>query len=317
MKKSERSFLLITCLVLILLLFLLVSSTDSSTNYKREWLTLEIQSGETASQVCNDFEQIGLITSATDMLNLLKEEDLTKQIKAGTYQLEKGNSLKEYISIITTAPLSNFIEIKIYPGWTIADIDEKLSQRNYFKAGEYIRQTEIIKAEKGLSFTEGWFESGTYTVLRTDAAKELAQKMYAASIITLNSYTLIDFSDDQIIIIATLIEAETKNVDQMAMISGIIRNRLKADMPLGIDATTRYEKKDWKNPLQASDFNSNSSYNTRRNKGLCETGICCPSSQAIIAAIVYKENSYFYYRHDEAGNIYYSKTYEEHLNAIN
>ncbi|MDD4082644.1 MAG: endolytic transglycosylase MltG, partial [Sphaerochaetaceae bacterium] len=223
-------------------------------------------------------------------------------------------------NIITHPKKETEVTLKIYAGWTLNEIDEKLSNQGFFEKNSFIEETKHIKEKNKLSFSEGWFQSGVYTVNRDEIVTQLAEKMFEGTQRTLSEYSneiqKQNLKTEDVIVIASLIEAETHDKDQMKMISGIIRNRLNQEMPLGIDATTRYEKKDWINPLQTSDFVSDSSYNTRRNKGLPITGICCSSEEALKATIFYTENPYFYYRHDANGNIHYSITYSQHLESL-
>jgi len=319
----QRATLLVLCTLLLIVLSVLLKSSfpwKVCTPDKPQDLSsvvFEIEPGEVASGICYRFAELGLVDNPETMLTDLKKMELTQKIIAGSYQLDYGLKVEEYINIITHPNKTTEVTLKIYAGWTIDEIDEKLSNQGYFEKNRFIEETKRVAEENNLTFSEGWFQSGDYTVLRDDMPAQLAEKMFEET-----KKTLTEYSDEiqkqnldkkDLIIIASLIEAETHDKDQMEMISGIIRNRLSLSMPLGIDATTRYEKKDWINPLRASDFISDSSYNTRRNKGLPITGICCPSAEALKATIFYKENPYFYYQHDGNGNIHFSITYAEHL----
>ena len=113
-----------------------------------------------------------------------------------------------------------------------------------------------------------------------------------------------------------MIQRETNNQDEMPQIAGIIYNRLAANMPLGIDATTRYELNDWKNPLKEADLEAQTPYNTRRKTGLPPTGIGAPGKAALEAAIRPAENNWYYYLHGSDSQIRYAVTYDEHKENI-
>jgi UPF0755 protein len=209
------------------------------------------------------------------------------------------------------------ITIRIYNGWTIADIDSALSQRKLSSEGSFIKAAQAVADSRGLPFAEGFFLAGDYTVSKGDGfaselAAQMAQKFMETAkplfpAISESGMSLADFA-----IIASMMSAETKNAEEYPVISSIIHNRLSSGMPLGIDATTRYETGNWTEPLSSQVLDKKTPYNTRRKTGLPPTGICCPSEESLRAAVLPDQTDYLYYRHDSSGQIHYSLTYEEH-----
>jgi UPF0755 protein len=114
-----------------------------------------------------------------------------------------------------------------------------------------------------------------------------------------------------------LIQREAAGKDDMALISGVIWNRLLNDQPLEIDATIQYARVNdgsgWWAPIKASDIDTiDSAYNTYKNTGLPPTPISNPGLDAIEAALNPEETECFYYLHDKDRQIHCSKTLEEH-----
>jgi cell division protein YceG involved in septum cleavage len=66
-------------------------------------------------------------------------------------------------------------------------------------------------------------------------------------------------------------------------------------MPLGIDATTRYQYGNWTAPLLESQLHSDSPYNTRLHRGLPPTPIGNPGLSSLKAAARPAHVSYLYY----------------------
>jgi UPF0755 protein len=80
-----------------------------------------------------------------------------------------------------------------------------------------------------------------------------------------------------VLTIASMIERETAVSSERRLVSAVIYNRLKADMPLAIDATLRYGLGIPGNrPLTQAHLRSRSRYNTRRYKGLPPTPVGNP-----------------------------------------
>jgi UPF0755 protein len=119
-------------------------------------------------------------------------------------------------------------------------------------------------------------------------------------------------SREEIIILASVIEREAHGDDDRATIAGIIEKRLKAHMPLQIDATVAYGAGVPENQLTKDDFLIDSPYNTYKYAGLPPTPISNPGLESLAAALSPKETEYIYYLHDKNGNIHYAKTFAEH-----
>ncbi len=103
-----------------------------------------------------------------------------------------------------------------------------------------------------------------------------------------------------IVNIASMIEKEAANDDERATIASVIYNRLKAKMPLGIDATIQYALPEHKEKLTQEDLDLDSPYNTRKNAGLPPTPIANPGFPSITAALKPATTTYLYYALDTA-----------------
>lgn len=112
--------------------------------------------------------------------------------------------------------------------------------------------------------------------------------------------------------LASIIEKEALIDEDRPLIASVMFNRLKADMPLQSDATMGYVTKGKVTP---QDLKSNSPYNTQNKKGFPPTPICSPGIASLSAAMLpaTTDNYYFWITKDEHK---FSKTYDEHLQAI-
>lgn len=212
------------------------------------------------------------------------------------------------------------VAFRIYNGWTIEKVDAALAERGLAPAGAFREAAAGTAASRCLPFAEGFFLAGDYEVERGPALAECLAEAAALRFMEAARPLFQGVSDSGLsladcAIIASMISAETQNPSDFPLISSVIRNRLEAGMPLGIDATTRYETGDWTGPIGAEALESRSPYNTRRRPGLPPTGICCPSAATLEAAVFPPETPWLYYRHDSEGRIHLSRTYQEHLRS--
>jgi len=98
-----------------------------------------------------------------------------------------------------------------------------------------------------------------------------------------------------VLTIASMIDKEVMVPSERALVAAVIYNRLQRGMPLGIDATTRYEFHNYTGEITASQLKSPSAYNTRLNAGLTPTPIGNPGLDAIQAAAHPAKVDYLYY----------------------
>ena len=130
------------------------------------------------------------------------------------------------------------------------------------------------------------------------------------------------YTMDEIITLASIIQAEAANTDDMYMVSAILHNRLENGeshdiFSLDCDSTLYY-------PYTADTVPEDyvSRYSTYLNNGgvsgLPAGAICSPGLDAIDAAIHPSEegSDYYYFCHDADGTPYYAATAEEHENNL-
>ena len=87
-----------------------------------------------------------------------------------------------------------------------------------------------------------------------------------------------------VLTIASMIDKEVQIPSERPLVAAVIYNRLHRGMPLGIDATTRFEFHNYTGEITQSQLESPSPYNTRTHSGLPPTPIGNPGLAAIRAA---------------------------------
>ncbi len=98
------------------------------------------------------------------------------------------------------------------------------------------------------------------------------------------------FSLNEIILMASILEAEVRGVNDMKIVSGILWKRLKINMALQVD----------------------SSPETYERRGLPKMPLNNPGLNSITAALRPTASPYFYFLTDKSGTVHYAETFEEH-----
>ncbi len=120
------------------------------------------------------------------------------------------------------------------------------------------------------------------------------------------------YSMDEILTVASIIEKEGANANEVSRIAAVIYNRLEAGMKLQMDSSIYYIERHVK-PYISGDINRyNSYYNTYKCSALPAGPISNPGIRTINAALNPADVDYLYFCHDENANYYYADTYEEH-----
>lgn len=120
------------------------------------------------------------------------------------------------------------------------------------------------------------------------------------------------FTKEEILILASLVEREAKDLESKKIVAGILRNRLRTNMPLQVDATFDYILGKASHELTDDDLEVDSPYNSYNNEGLPPTPIANPGLDSIEAVLEPTQTNYLYYLTGDDGTFHYAQTFEEH-----
>lgn len=119
------------------------------------------------------------------------------------------------------------------------------------------------------------------------------------------------------ITIASIIQKESANINEMPIISSVIYNRLEKDMKLQMDGTLNYAQYSHTAISSKMIKQDNSNYNTYKNKGIPSDPICAVEFDAIKSAIFPAKTNYLYFV--KAGNKnehIFSTNYKNHKKHV-
>lgn len=253
---------------------------------------------------------------------LLTNFALGKEIKSGGYRINPSMNSWKILKKITGKP--DFVWFTVSGCQRKEQIGEKLAKALEWDNNKLSLWNNLYTDTKSEYF-EGVYYPDTYLLPYDETPSQIAQRF-----IDNFDQRFAPFSDAYIaknikwttgLKIASLIARESGGKSDMALISGIIWNRLNGGIPLQIDATMQYtlgKKADgsWWGGINLEEKTSDSPYNSYKHKGLPPTPICSPNIDAIEAALNPEKTECIFYLHDPSGQIHCAKTYEEHLSNI-
>jgi len=120
----------------------------------------------------------------------------------------------------------------------------------------------------------------------------------------------------RILIIASIIQKEAANTQEMPLVSSVIYNRLRKKMRLQMDGTLNYGKYSHVKVTPERIKTDLSSFNTYKHKGLPNSPIGAISLSAIKAAIKPATTEYLYFMKSTQGKHNFSKTFKAHRKVI-
>jgi len=285
-------------------------------------LTLfQIDKGENIKLTIKKLKEENLVNNKIYFWWYLRSNEIIPAMQAGTHYLARSYDYAQITKELSKARPKE-INFTIPEGYRIDQIDAKLTEAGLIDEGRFIQAAKDFKTEEydylpenGL---EGYLFPDTYRIFDNYynfQSKGLIIKMinnFENKIESVYDINTTDKSIEEIIIMASIIEKETNNKDNRAVVAGILWQRIELGMLLGADATTRYGLQNFTGALTYEDLDSDSPYNTRKIRGLPPEPICNPGLASIKAAMYPEESEYLYYLHDANGDIHYSQTNEEH-----
>lgn len=149
-------------------------------------------------------------------------------------------------------------------------------------------------------------------------ANRLKANGFSSTYITEHTLTL-----HQVVTLASVVQKETSSDSECYDISSVFYNRLVNPniQSLGADATVYYAIGDYfgeTDELTAEHLNTDSPYNTRKNKGIPPGPICNMGVQALYAALEPNDTNYHYFVYDKNKYAHrFAVTEREHLNNVN
>lgn len=278
---------------------------DAGNQEKKIFVVAE---GSGLRAIANNLKEQGLIKDTVVFFLLVKQLGLDKKIQAGDFLLSPSMNADQTAHALTQG--SEDIWVTIPEGKRADEIADILK----IKIPTY---NETWRAN--LNQNEGYLFPDTYRIAKDSTLDQVVTQLRSTFI---QKYTTVNtsakLSQQETVIIASLIEREARHEEDRALVSSVIHNRLDLGMKLDLDATIQYalgyqplEKTWWKRHLTYDDLRLNSPYNTYRVAGLPPTPISNPGVKSLEAAANPAATDYLYYLSDSNGVNHYSKTLEE------
>lgn len=276
--------------------------------------------------------------TTSDIADLLDGEDVVSDARvfryyvalqgggpfqAGEYVLAENSAMGEVVDVLDEGPEQRFDRLTVPEGLTFDEVVGKVGELERFSGDRFRQMAEdgTVRSRylpAGVDVLEGVLFPDTYQIAETEDEEAVLGRMVqtfdqvASEIGYDRALAATGRSPYEVIIVASLVEAEAKVDADRAKIARVIYNRLEKDIPLGIDATIYYALGRKGGSLTQSDLAVNSPYNTREVMGLPPTPVAIPGRASLEAALNPEPGAWvFYVLADESGVHAFSETSDQ------
>jgi UPF0755 protein len=248
-------------------------------------------------------------------------------LEAGEYRFARPTALSTVIDRMGHGDVLKHV-IVVPEGLTAEETFELFWSRGISRPEAFrhalVNPQLLTSIARGAPDLEGFLFPDTYVVTRSTSARQIVETMLANFRRHFTpemraSAQALGLSERQVVTLASIVQKETSLDRELSLIAGVYWNRLKHGMRLQADPTVTYAlKRDgkWTGTLYRSDYGYESPFNTYLAAGLPPGPICNPGDDALRAAIAPTHTEFLYFVADGTGGHRFSRTFQEHLDAI-
>lgn len=309
-----------------------------------ETVTINIPNGATTNEIIEILSDNGLVKQKTFCKIFYSAMDWFKNLNkekkpgpptylSGVYYVQKNLGLEGFLTEFKEVRKSaDTVSLAFPEGWTIYQMFDRLEKYGVCSKDKLIASLQgttfendfvsELPSDYNRTFAlEGYFYPDTYEFYEDSDPNSVIRKFLDTSESKWSEEyeeqrKKLGYTRDEIMIIASIIQREAANTEQMGLVSSVLHNRLTHSVSwptLGCDSTANYIKSYVAgNVSEADAVNFEQKYNTYFVQGLPPGPICNPGDDAINAALFPDDTDYYFFRHDKYGEIYMAVTQSEH-----
>lgn len=357
-KRNRRIFKLvwitmILIIAVVLSQFLLVGVNDLMAINREDnptKVTIHIPANPTMDDVANVLYQANVIKQPAFFKMYAGFTSSVEGFRQGNFEISTDKDYEAIINLLqSNVNRTDIVTVQITEGMSVLEIANTLHEQgvisdiqeflNLCNSDYFDEDFTYLKSLPGERYykLEGYLFPDTYDFYVGESPKSVISKflnnfdnkivMHKEKYFSNSKKTTLaeemegtGYSMDEILTVASIIQAEAASRDDMYVISAILHNRLKYGAEYGVsklncDCTVYYPYREESDVPESIRASFHSTYNTNDFDGLPAGPICNPGVEAIKAAINPTDSDYLYFCHDKVENgstPYYAVTNEEH-----
>lgn len=290
----------------------------------RKGVVLTIPRGASADQVYSAITRDHVVSNIVLFRFFSKVFGIDREIKAGKYLLSGHYSDYDVMRLISAGKSNLLVAVTIPEGMDIRQIAGIYHQDLGVDSAAFASEAlgDSMAEVLGIPSTnlEGYLFPDTYDFYYGTRPGEIMKRMTDEFKFYFNDSLkararAIGYTVNQVMTMASIVEAEAQLDSERAIIASVYYNRLRIHMPLDADPTIEYALGEH-TVIYYRDLRIKSPYNTYENYGLPPTPICSPGLKSIMAALYPDTTDYLYFVANGKGGHVFTVTFRAHKRAI-
>ena len=279
---------------------------------------VQVPGGATPTSLAPELQRLGVVQSSRAFVLAAEHSTSTSTLEVGFFKLHMH--MQASLVWATLINPKNMVQTLVtFPeGLRAASIVSLLGQHTAISLSDYqaaIKNTAALGLPSYANGKpEGYLFPSQYQITPHETALQVLQAMvtrYKQEAQTLHlttAATPMHLSTSQLMIVASLVQAEGGRLSDYPKIASVVYNRLKAHMKLQFDSTVLYGLGKFGTRASDADLTSTSPYNSYKYTGLPPTPIDNPGVAAIEAALKPASTNYLYFLSFKNGSTEFSAT---------
>ena len=262
-------------------------------------VSVRIQPGDTGARIGRQLVAQGVVKTSKAYVAAAEAEPRSNGIQPGTYRLRSRMSSAAALAALLDPASRVTRSIRITEGERAAQIyarmvsDLGFSRSVVLAAARDANAIGLPAAARGNP--EGFLFPATYEFQPEDTPTDVLAAMVERSVAALEDSGTDRSSWRNVIIKASIVQAEARSQSDMGKVSRVLSNRLAAKYPLQLDSTVSYATGRFGVTTTAAERKSRSRYNTYLYPGLPLGPIGNPGADAIDAAVHPTPGKWFFF----------------------
>ncbi len=336
-RSSGRGCLIALIIFAAIIIFIIAKgisylNTDMSTGEPQTEIAVAIPDGTSIKGIGKLLEENGVIDSAAHFEFLCKINSEGSEFKSGYYAFTNHMSFDSLVNILNTGAVDEgALRLTVKEGMWLSEIAQKVDELKICSKEEFMEAAnsrdydyDFIKdIPDRENLLEGYLYPNTYFLYEGMSAHDIVDMLLKEFDREISKNDIVNKAEakgktlDEIVIIASLIEAEVKYEPERTLVSSVIYNRLAEGTKLQIDASVIYSKGERVNRVYEKDLKTENEYNTYYVDGLPKGPINSPRIASLVAACEPEDTNYFYYVVEDmqSGQHAFCETYDDFLKA--
>jgi UPF0755 protein len=297
---------------------------NTGLNLDQDGVIFEVPRGASLASVAGDLEKAGMIKNARYLQWYGRYTGQANNIRAGEYRLTPALNPDDLLVLLVSGKSVSY-SLTLLEGWNIRQVRAALAGNKALEQTLDGVDDRELMTRLGLpgEHPEGRFFPDTYLFTRgmsdldflRRAQRKMDQELAAAWAQRAEKVPL--KTPYEALILASIVEKETGQADERALIAGVFARRLRKGMKLQTDPTVIYGMGErFDGNIRRKDLSEDTPYNTYVHTGLPPTPIAMPGREALLAAVNPAPGKAIYFVAKGDGSHVFSANLAEHNAAV-